>query len=158
MTETRHPRIVIALPALNEAKYIGTLVLKARKYGDEVIVLDDGSTDGTADVARLAGASVIRHPENLGKGAAIQTIFREAGKNLPDVLVLPRGPYLVTGNRTYLYLVEGAAAVRTPVTYGAVTEQYVQIISGVTVGDEIITSSYQNYIDFESIDLEAGND
>lgn len=93
MAEIRHPRIVIALPALNEARSIGTLVLKARQYGDEVIVLDDGSTDGTADVARLAGAAVIRHPENRGKGAAIQTIFREAAKNPPDVLVLLDADY-----------------------------------------------------------------
>lgn len=77
---------------------------------------------------------------------------------IPDAIVLPRGPYLVTGNRTYLYVVDGEAAVRTPVTYGAVTEEYVQIIAGVSVGDEVITSSYQNFIDFEHINLEVGND
>ena len=58
----------------------------------------------------------------------------------------------------YLYLVDGSTAVRTPVTYGAVTEQYVQIISGVSAGDEVITSSYQNYIDFGRVELEDVND
>jgi len=77
---------------------------------------------------------------------------------LQDAVVLPRGPYLVTGNRAYLYVVDGATAIRTPVTYGAVTEQYVQIIAGVSAGDVVITSSYQNYIDFENIELEIDDD
>ena len=77
---------------------------------------------------------------------------------VPDALVLPRGPFLSTGNHLYLYKVEGDRAVRTQVTIGAVTEQYVEIISGVSAGDEIITSSYQNYIDFEIIDLGGEND
>jgi glycosyltransferase involved in cell wall biosynthesis len=55
---------------------------------DEVIVVDDGSTDNTARVAELAGATVIRHAQNRGKGAAIQSIVAEAKKRNPDVLVL----------------------------------------------------------------------
>ena len=75
---------------------------------------------------------------------------------VPDALVLPRGPYLSTGNHLYLYKIEGSSAVRTQATFGAVTEQYVEIISGVSAGDEVITSGYQNYIDFEEIEL-SGN-
>jgi HlyD family secretion protein len=77
---------------------------------------------------------------------------------VPDALVLPRGPFLSTGNHLYLYKIYGSTAVRTQATFGAVTEQYVEIISGVSAGDKIITSSYQNYIDFESIDLGGEND
>jgi HlyD family secretion protein len=77
---------------------------------------------------------------------------------VPDALVLPRGPFLSTGNHLYLYRIDGTTAVRTQVTFGAVTEQYVEIVSGVSAGDEIITSSYQNYIDFESIDLGGDHD
>jgi len=53
-----------------------------------VIVVDDGSTDNTARIAELAGAVVIRHDVNSGKGTAIQSILAEARKRKPDVLVL----------------------------------------------------------------------
>jgi glycosyltransferase involved in cell wall biosynthesis len=76
------------MPAYDEERYIGSLVLKARQYADEVIVVDDGSQDRTAEVARLAGATVIRHAENKGKGAAIQTILAKAKERNADVLVL----------------------------------------------------------------------
>ncbi len=82
------PKIVAAIPAYNEEKYIGTVVLKARQQVDEVIVVDDGSTDRTADVARLAGATVIQHQQNRGKGASIQTLLAEAKKRNPNILVL----------------------------------------------------------------------
>jgi len=82
------PKVIAAIPAYNEEKYIGTVVLKARRYVDEVIVVDDGSTDQTADVARLAGASVIHHQQNRGYGASVQTLLAEAKKKNPDVLVL----------------------------------------------------------------------
>ena len=50
-------------------------MLRARQHADRVIVIDDGSSDRTAEVAELAGAEVIRHPENRGKGAALKTGF-----------------------------------------------------------------------------------
>lgn len=75
------------IAAFNEARYIGSVVLQARQYVDEVIVVDDGSTDNTAGVAGLAGATVIRHPENRGKGAAIQSILAAARKRDAGVLV-----------------------------------------------------------------------
>lgn len=82
------PKIIAAMPAFNEAKYIGSLVLQTRKYVDEVIVVDDGSTDDTVEIAKLAGARVIQHEKNSGYGAAIQSIFNEAKKLNPDVLVV----------------------------------------------------------------------
>ncbi|MGQ9628028.1 MAG: glycosyltransferase family 2 protein [Anaerolineae bacterium] len=81
-------KALAGIPAYNEARYVGSIVLQAKQYVDEVIVLDDGSTDNTALVAELAGATVIRHPQNRGKGAAIQTILAEARKRNPDALVL----------------------------------------------------------------------
>ena len=80
--------VLAGIAAYNEARYVGSIVLQARQYVDEVIVVDDGSTDNTARVAELAGAAVIVHSENRGKGAAIQSILAEAKKRNPDILVL----------------------------------------------------------------------
>jgi glycosyltransferase involved in cell wall biosynthesis len=73
-----HCRIVAIVPAYNEERFIGSVVLKAQKHCDIVVVVDDGSTDGTAEVARAAGAEVIGHEHNQGKGAALNTGFRRA--------------------------------------------------------------------------------
>jgi glycosyltransferase involved in cell wall biosynthesis len=88
MTNDCQLKIIVAMPAYNEGKYIGTMVLQARQYADEVIVLDDGSTDNTSEIARLAGATVIRHEQNKGYGATIQSILAEAKRRVPDALVL----------------------------------------------------------------------
>jgi glycosyltransferase involved in cell wall biosynthesis len=87
-TQQTKVRVLAGIPAYNEARYVGSIVLQARQYVDEVIVVDDGSSDNTARVAELAGATVIRHSENKGYGAAIQSILAEARKRNPDVLVL----------------------------------------------------------------------
>jgi len=82
------PKVIVAMPAYNEERFIGSMVLKSRKYADKIIVVDDGSNDSTAEISRMAGASVITHPENKGKGAAIQSIINEAKKDMPDVLIV----------------------------------------------------------------------
>jgi glycosyltransferase involved in cell wall biosynthesis len=86
--ESARPRIIIATPAYNEEKYIGGIVLLAKQYADEVIVVDDGSKDRTARIAGLAGATVVQHEKNRGYGGTIQSIFAEAKKRNPDVLVI----------------------------------------------------------------------
>lgn len=68
-------RITAILPAFNEEVSIGSVVLQARRYVDRVIVVDDGSSDRTAEVAEQAGAEVIRHSVNRGKGVALKTGF-----------------------------------------------------------------------------------
>lgn len=88
MGELSSPKVLVAMPAYNEEKYIGSVVLQARRYADEVMVVDDGSTDQTAQIAELAGATVIRHGENKGYGVAIQRIIAEAEKGGADTLVL----------------------------------------------------------------------
>lgn len=77
--------ITAILPAYNEEVSIGSMVLGARQYADRVIVVDDGSRDRTAEVALLAGAEVLRHAKNQGKGAALKTGF--AALNSPTAVV-----------------------------------------------------------------------
>ena len=88
MNESAVPKTIVAMPAYNEKKYIGSMVLQAQRYADEVIVVDDGSMDHTSDVAELAGATVIRHEKNQGYGVTIRRILTEAKKRSPDVLVI----------------------------------------------------------------------
>lgn len=83
--------VVVAIPAYNEDRFIGSLVLKLRSNGKQVLVVDDGSSDATAEVARAAGALVVRHSVNRGKTAAVGTIFEEARQMGAQVLVLLDG-------------------------------------------------------------------
>lgn len=69
-------RVAVAIPAFDAAGALGDVVRRAREQVDEVLVVDDGSRDGTWRAAELAGATrVLRHRANLGKGAALQTAF-----------------------------------------------------------------------------------
>jgi glycosyltransferase involved in cell wall biosynthesis len=65
--------IAVVIPAYNEATRISGVIRDALSHTPLVIVVDDGSTDGTGDAARAAGALVVRHPENSGAGAATMT-------------------------------------------------------------------------------------
>ena len=84
----RSARVIALIPAYNEERCIGSVILRARAYVDDVIVVDDGSHDATARVAEAAGAQLIRHKENRGKGQALTTGFRAARELRPDVLVI----------------------------------------------------------------------
>ncbi len=74
----------IVIPAKNEGGAIGDVVAAAvKEYPEaEIIVVDDGSTDNTADAARDAGAKVIQHPESLGNGAAVKAGVRAANGDI----------------------------------------------------------------------------
>ena len=69
---------LVAIPAFNEARSVGLVVAEALAHGHNVLVVDDGSTDTTADVARAGGARVIRLPINLGVGGARRCAYRFA--------------------------------------------------------------------------------
>lgn len=80
--------IFAVLPAFNEELVIGSVVLRTRKYVNKVIVVDDGSSDLTAEVAELAGAEVIKLDHNTGKAYTILLGLRRARENGCTVAVM----------------------------------------------------------------------
>ncbi|MCX6135456.1 MAG: glycosyltransferase family 2 protein [Ignavibacteriales bacterium] len=72
--------ILVLIPAFNEQDRIGAVIVDARREMPKakVLVVDDGSSDNTADVSRSAGAQVVSHPFNLGVGGALQTGYKFA--------------------------------------------------------------------------------
>ncbi len=80
MTGDQHPMddVWLVVPLYNEGSVIGDVVRGAREVFPHVVCVDDGSADGSAAAAEAAGAVVVRHPVNLGQGAALQTGFAYA--------------------------------------------------------------------------------
>ena len=74
----RKEDVCVIIPAYNEGLVIGSVVLEARQFGETVIVVDDGSSDKTAEIARLAGAEVIVMEKNSGKAHAMLVGFARA--------------------------------------------------------------------------------
>tara|TARA_B100001245_G_scaffold128758_1_gene95023 strand:+ start:34 stop:915 length:882 start_codon:yes stop_codon:yes gene_type:complete len=79
--------ILTCIPAFNEGKVIDEVIKKCLKFSDQVVVCDDGSTDDTYEIADAAGAHVIRHDVNIGKGEALRTLFKFAIHSKNDIVV-----------------------------------------------------------------------
>jgi glycosyltransferase involved in cell wall biosynthesis len=95
--------VTVVVPALNEEARVATVVSGLRTEFGRVVVVDDGSTDRTAELARAAGAHVVRHPDNLGQGAALQTGFAYA-------LTDPGMRYVITFDSDGQHRIEDALA------------------------------------------------
>lgn len=87
MMQNNGKRSIALIPCYNEELTIATIILKTKDHVDEVLVIDDGSTDDTAKIAAKAGATVIAHKINKGKAAGIKTGFKYALANKYDYVV-----------------------------------------------------------------------
>lgn len=79
--------VVVGIPAYNEEKNIGAIIIKLKKVVDKIIVCNDGSSDTTGEIAESLGAIVINHEKNLGYGAAIRSIISKGIEINADILV-----------------------------------------------------------------------
>ena len=109
--------LVAIIPAFNEEESLPDVIAKTLKYVDKVIIVNDGSIDKTAEVAIEAGAEVINHSTNLGKGEALKSGFKAVGNDsiiitidgdgqhnpdeIPDLIkpIIENGADLVNGSR-----------------------------------------------------------
>jgi len=82
------PYIIAGMPMYNEEETIGSVVTRALRHVNEVICIDDGSSDSSARIAEACGATVIRHRVNRGYGGALKTLFLHAVESKADALVL----------------------------------------------------------------------
>lgn len=118
-TTSPEQSVLVGIPAYNEAATIREVVTATREHADEVLVVDDGSEDGTCDLARSAGATLLVHEQNRGYGATLKTIFQYAHESgaahlvildadgqhdtgdIPDLVRTQRetGAEIVTGSR-----------------------------------------------------------
>lgn len=84
-------QVLVGIPAYNEADTIDSVVEEALAYVNEVLVVNDGSEDDTAERAEAAGAGVYTHDRNRGYGAALKTIFQQAERSGAQTLVIVDG-------------------------------------------------------------------
>ena len=113
-------RVLVVIPAFNAERTVGNVIRACRDVLDDVLVVDDGSIDRTAAVALEAGARVVSHPANRGKGAALKTGFGFAMQRDYDAVItldadgqhLPREipKFLVAWRETEADLIIGGRA------------------------------------------------
>ena len=85
---TQRLRVVAGLPMYNEEETIGTVITNVLEHVDEVICVDDGSSDSSARIAEACGAIVHRHRVNRGYGGALKSLFAKAREMNADCLVI----------------------------------------------------------------------
>ena len=144
--------VVAIIPAYNEEKALADVIGKTLEHVDEVIVVDDGSSDKTSEVAIEAGARVIRHSVNLGKGEALKSGFKAIGDDsiiitidgdgqhnpseIPDLVrpIIEDGADLVNGSR---YM--NGPEENTP-AYRRVGQKVLDIATNISAGTKVTDS------------------
>lgn len=144
--------VVAIIPAYNEEKALADVIGKTLEHVDEVIVVDDGSSDKTSEVAIEAGARVIKHSVNLGKGEALKSGFKAIGDDsiiitidgdgqhnpseIPDLVrpIIEDGADLVNGSR---YM--NGPEENTP-AYRRVGQKVLDIATNISAGTKVTDS------------------
>lgn len=134
--------------------------IKSVKVGQRVQI-DTGAAKYLGEVEQIAAMAkdiVVeidvkfeQIPNDLRPQTAV-TLGIEIGE-INDALALPRGRYLSSGQEMYVYKIEDEKAHKTRVTFGLVNGNYIQVKSGLKEGDQVITSSYDNFIQLDEIEL-----
>ena len=145
-------RTVAIIPAYNEEDALADVIAKTSQYVDEVIIVDDGSSDGTAEVAIASGAKLISHSTNLGKGEALKSGFKAIdddsivvtidgdGQHNPDEIpnilrpIIEDGADLVNGSR---YM--NGPEENTP-AYRRVGQKVLDIATNISAGTKVTDS------------------
>ena len=144
--------VVAIIPAYNEEKALADVIDRTLEHVDEVIVVDDGSSDKTSEVAIEAGARVIKHSVNLGKGEALKSGFKAIGDDsiiitidgdgqhnpseIPDLVrpIVEDGADLVNGSR---YM--NGPEENTP-AYRRVGQKVLDIATNISAGTKVTDS------------------
>ena len=145
-------KTIVVIPAFNEQAAIGDVVAKSLQYADDVLVIDDGSSDDTSEIAKNAGADVLKHPTNFGKGVSLKDAFKEVsgydvvvtidgdGQHNPDEIPILIEPILegkadfVNGSRYLNGFEENTPA------YRRVGQKVLDIATNVTAGTSVTDS------------------
>src|SRR2546425_12515288 len=85
------PMVVVGMPAFNEERNIGKVIVNAKEQCHRIIVCDDGSSDDTGKIAQALGCKVVTHSRNRGYGSAIRSIIDTGRTQGADVLVTVEG-------------------------------------------------------------------
>lgn len=143
---------IVIIPALNEEAAIGWIVKKSFHYADSVLVIDDGSNDNTSQYAKDAGARVIKHYTNFGKGVSLKDAFSEVkgydivvtidgdGQHNPDEIPILMAPIregradFVNGSRYLNGFDENTPA------YRRVGQRVLDIATNITAGTHVTDS------------------
>jgi len=131
-------RVTLTVSAERYAATIDTIAMEAQ---------DSGEYESTVEVQ-------VSFEEPPGRVVPGTTVAAEIVLgDVSDTLYLPRGQFLTTGNQLYLYRIEGDRAVRVEAVFGVTTSEKVEVMSGVREGDKVITSGYQDFLNYEEITL-----
>ncbi|MGL4669829.1 MAG: glycosyltransferase family 2 protein [Methanobacteriaceae archaeon] len=146
-------KILAIIPAYNEEVALGSVIIRTAQYVDRIIVIDDGSYDKTAEVAKLAGAEVISHKTNHGKGKGLESGFNAVydeevivtidgdGQNNPDEIpnlvnpIINGGMDFINGSR----YMEGTVEDDTP-SYRRIGQKVLDKATNISSGLEITDS------------------